>query len=104
MSQSTSYIEFLVMKTNDRKSELVHYKDMVEALDRNDSNEDRINLTSRILAKINIQFDSKRFAADGVKRVDSLVEEVGQYDFAKAVAMPSNYCTYCRYNAVCLGK
>ena len=104
MSQSTSYVEFLVMKTNDRKSELVHYKDMVEALDRNDSNEDRINLTSRILAKINIQFDSKRFAADGVKRVDSLVEEVGQYDFAKAVAMPSNYCTYCRYNAVCLGK
>ena len=104
MSQSTSYVEFLVMKTSDHKSELVHYKDMVEALDNNDSNEDRINLTSRILAKINIQFDSKRFAADGVRRVASLVDEVVQYDFAKAAAMPSSYCTYCRYNTVCLGK
>ena len=104
MSQSTSYIEFLVMKTDDHKSRLVHYKDMVEALDNNDPNEDRINLTSRILAKINIQFDSKKFAADGIKRTDALVDEVTEYDFAKAVAMPSNYCTYCRYNEICLGK
>lgn len=104
MSQSTSYIEFLVMKTDDHKSRLVHYKDMVEALDNNDPNEDRINLTSRILAKINIQFDSKKFAADGIKRTDALVDEVAEYDFAKAVAMPSNYCTYCRYNDFCLGK
>lgn len=104
MSQSTSYIEFLVMKTDDHKSRLVHYKDMVEALDNNDPNEDRINLTSRILAKINIQFDSKKFAADGIKRTDALVDEVAKYDFAKAVAMPSNYCTYCRYNDFCLGK
>ena len=104
MSQSTSYIEFLVMKTDDHKSRLVHYKDMVEALDNNDPNEDRINLTSRIIAKINIQFDSKRFAADGIKRTNALVDEVAEYDFAKAVAMPSNYCTYCRYNEICLGK
>ena len=104
MSQSKSYIEFLVMKTDDHKSSLVHYKDMIAALDRNDANEDRINLTSRILAKINIQFDSKRFAADGIKRTDALVDEITNYDFAQAVAMPSNYCTYCRYNGVCLGK
>lgn len=104
MSQSKSYLEFLVMKTDDHKSSLVHYKDMIEALDRNDTNEDRINLTSRILAKINIQFDSKKFAADGIKRTDDLVNEIINYNFAQSVAMPSNYCTYCRYNDVCLGK
>lgn len=104
MNHSGSYIEFLVMKTNDHKSRLIHYKDMIEALNRNDSNEDRINLTARILSKINIQFDSKRFATDGIKRTNALVDEITQYNFANATSMPSNYCTYCRYNEFCLGK
>ena len=104
MSQSTSYIEFLVMKTDNHRSQLVHYKDMIDALDRNDSNEDRINLVSRILAKINIQFDSKRFVSDGIKRTDALVDEITHYNFAQAEAIESNYCSYCRYNDFCLGK
>lgn len=104
MSQSTSYLEFLVMKTDDHKSSLIHFKDMVEALDSNDPNEDRINLTSRIIAKINIQFDSKKFAADGIVRTDMLVNEVTKYDFSQATAMASNYCSYCRYYEFCLGK
>ena len=102
MSQNSTYLEFLVLKTSDNKSELKHYADMIKALDENDPNEDRINLTSRIIAKINIQFDSKRFANDGVKRTDELVSQVCEYDFSKAVAMDSDYCTYCRLNDVCM--
>ena len=104
MSQNSAYLEFLVLKTNDRKSKLVHYADMVKALDQNDADEDRINLTSRIIAKINIQFDSKRFAADGIKRTDTLVRKIDQYDFSKAEAKPSNYCNYCRLRTACMGK
>ena len=104
MSQNSTYLEFLVLKTNDRKSELVHYADMIKALDENNPDEDRINLVSRIIAKINIQFDSKRFAADGIKRTNALVKELEQYDFANATAMPSNYCNYCRMKMVCMGK
>jgi len=77
---------------------------MIKALDDNSPNEDRINLTSRIIAKINIQFDSNRFAADGVSRTDALVDELLQYDFSNAAAMPSNYCSYCRFNDVCAGR
>ena len=44
MSQNNTYLEFLVLKTNDRKSKLVHYADMVKALEQNDADEDRINL------------------------------------------------------------
>lgn len=77
---------------------------MVKALDQNDADEDRINLVSRIIAKINIQFDSKRFAADGIKRTDALVREIEQYDFSLAEAKPSNYCNYCRLKTACMGK
>mgnify|MGYP000969604681 CR=1 FL=1 len=104
MSQNNTYLEFLVLKTSDRKSELVHYKDMIKALNENNSNEDRINLVSRIIAKINIQFDSKRFVTDGIVRTDALVNEITKYDFNAAKAMPSNYCSYCRMNDVCLGR
>ena len=104
MSQNGTYLEFLVMKTTDGKSRLVHYKDMIDALDRNDENEDRINLTARIISKINIQFDSKRFAGDGIKRTDGLVEELKNYDFSKAEAMQSNYCNYCRMRDICMQK
>ena len=91
MSQNGTYLEFLIMKTSEGKSKLVHYKDMIDALDRNDENEDRINLTARIISKINIQFDSKRFAGDGIKRTDALVHEVNNYDFSKAEAMKKEF-------------
>lgn len=104
MSQNSTYLEFLVLKTSDGKSELIHYADMIKALDDNNPNEDRVNLISRIIAKINIQFDSKRFALDGIKRTNELVNQICQYDFSKAQAMNSNYCTYCRINDVCMRK
>ena len=104
MSQNGTYLEFLIMKTSEGKSKLVHYKDMIDALDRNDENEDRINLTARIISKINIQFDSKRFAGDGIKRTDALVGEVYNYDFSKAEAMKSNFCNYCRFRDICMQR
>lgn len=104
MSQNSAYLEFLVLKTASGKSELTHYADMIKALDRNDPNEDRVNLIVRIVAKINIQFDSGRFACDGIKRADELVAQVCGYDFSKAVPMNSGYCIYCRLNDVCMGR
>lgn len=104
MSQNNIYLEFLVLKTDDNKSELVHYADMIKALDECNPNEDRVNLVSRIIAKINIQFDSKRFAGDGIKRTDELVQEICEYNFLKAVASESNFCTYCRYNETCFSQ
>ena len=104
MSQNGAYIEFLVLKTSGRKSQLVHYKDMIAAINDKTSDEDRINLISRIIAKINIQFDSKRFAMDGIKRTNELVEELCSYDFSNAEAFSSGYCSYCRLNDVCMGK
>lgn len=104
MSQNSTYLEFLVLKTSDNKSEITHYADMIKALDENNPNEDRINLISRIIAKINIQFDSKRFAGDGIKRTDELVNQICGYDFSKAAVMESEYCNYCRLNDVCMGR
>jgi len=103
MSQNSTYLHFLVLKTTDGKSEIKHYSEMIDALDRNDPNEDRINLVSRIIAKINIQFDSGRFIHDGVARTDALVSEISDYNFANAKAMSSEYCRYCRYSETCLG-
>lgn len=104
MSQNRSYLEFLVLKTSDKKTELKHYADMIMALDKNLPDLDRVNLISRIIAKINIQFDSKRFADDGIKRTDDLVNQICNYDFGNAEAMPSGYCTYCRFYDVCMAK
>lgn len=104
MSQNSMYLEFLMLKTSSGKSRLVHYKDMIAALDSNDENEDRINLMSRVVAKINIQFDSKRYAHDGIVRTDQLVNEIASYDFSDARAMKSNYCNYCRFKDICVQK
>ena len=104
MSQNSTYLEFLVLKTSSNKSEITHYADMIKALDENNPNEDRINLISRVIAKINIQFDSKRYAHDGIKRTDELVQHVCNYDFSKAAVMESEYCTYCRLNDICMGR
>lgn len=104
MSQNSMYLEFLMLKTSSGKSKLVHYKDMITALDNNDEKEDRINLMSRVVAKINIQFDSKRYANDGIVRTNQLVNEIVSYDFSNARAMESNYCSYCRFRDICVQK
>lgn len=104
MSQNIIYLEFVVLKTSDNKSELTHYADMIKALDENDQNEDRINLIARVIAKINIQFDSKRFAGDGVTRANDLVRQVCDYDFSAAAVMESEYCSFCRLIDVCMGR
>lgn len=103
MSQNSIYLHFLVLKTSDNKINMTHYADMISALDSNDQNEDRINLMSRIIAKINIQFDSKRYVNDGIARTDALVDEISNYNFANAASMPSEYCNYCRYSETCVG-
>ena len=104
ISQNGIYLEFLVLKSSTGKSKLIHYKDMIAALDNNDENEDRINLISRIISKINIQFDSKKYANDGIVRTNELVKQINTYDFSKAKAMSSNYCNYCRFRDICMQK
>ncbi|MDD2476697.1 MAG: hypothetical protein PHI32_12410 [Dysgonamonadaceae bacterium] len=104
MGQSSNYLEFLVLKTADGRTQLAHYADMMKALNSNSPNEDRINLISRIIAKINIQFDSVKYAADGIKRTNEIVNEITSFNFNNATVMPSNYCNYCRLNEICMQK
>ena len=74
ISQNAICIDFLVLKTTDNeKKPLKHYNDMVRCLNNNEAGCDRVNLVMKITGKINIQFDSVRFANDGIKRTDELV-------------------------------
>lgn len=79
------------------------YGDIIEALERGGG--DRVALVSRLINKINIQFDSGsyKFAQDGIKRTDLLVREIEAYDFSKAEAMLSGYCRYCPAWDICRG-
>ncbi|MCL2566441.1 MAG: hypothetical protein FWE24_11650 [Defluviitaleaceae bacterium] len=81
----------------------VHYADIINLLDKNDENTDRAALVSRIINKINIQFDSGsyKFAEDGIKRTDRLVREIAAFDFSKAKGIVSGYCKYCPVYGIC---
>lgn len=107
ISQEKLFLEFLVLKTNDDEEDApIHYKDMVASLDRNQNNCDRINLTVKIIGKINRQFASERFAYSGsdcgIDRTNALVSEIEHYDFSKTNSMPSSYCLYCSRNDICM--
>jgi len=80
-----------------------HYADIIDALDSDDANVDRVSLISRIINKINIQFDSgsPKFAGDGLKRTDALAKEIKEYDFGRAKGKVSDYCGYCPAWDVC---
>ena len=105
ISQNNLYIEFLVLKTlEDSKEQLKHYTDMIEALSENKPNCDRINLVMKIINKINIQFDSIRFAGDGIKRTDNLVRKIEGYKFSVPRAMPSKFCAYCKLGETCKAR
>ena len=107
ISQEKLFLEFLILKINDsEENPPIHYKEMIESLDRNQNNCDRINLTVKIIGKINRQFASKYFAYHGsdcgIDRTNALVSEITHYDFSKTNPMPSSYCIYCNKNDICM--
>lgn len=105
ISQNNLYIEFLVLKTlEDKKEPLKHYSDMIKALNENEPNCDRINLVMKIINKINIQFDSIKFARDGIKRTDDIVKKIESYKFSVPRAMPSKFCAYCKLGETCKAR
>lgn len=105
ISQNNLYIEFLVLKTlEDKKEPPTHYNDIIEALSKNNPNCDRINLVMKIINKINIQFDSIKFAGDGIKRTDDIVRKIEAYKFSVPRAMPSKFCAYCKLGETCKAR
>lgn len=104
ISQNSLYVDFLVLKTEKDSTDLIHYADMINALDENQDNCDRINLVTRIIGKINIQFDSVRFANDGIKRTNYWVRKIKKENFLEVKAKPSRYCQYCTINDICMEK
>ncbi len=101
ISQNSLYTEFLVLKTGEKTEDIVHYAQMIEALDKNEEHCDRINLVMRIIGKINIQFDSVRFANDGIKRTNELTRQIREQNFRNIKPMKGKYCIYCKMNDVC---
>jgi len=106
-SQSGIFLDFLALKTVEKpgmvaaryrelKMELAHYKPET----------DRVNLTYKMLNKINVQFESGNesfvFGKDGgAERVNAIVDEISNHNFAYARACASGYCAYCPVQEQC---
>lgn len=58
----------------------------------------------KIINKINIQFDSVKFARDGIKRTDDIVKKIESYKFSVPRAMPSKFCAYCKLGETCKAR
>jgi len=70
-------------------------------LNGNDYLADRVYLAMKIIKKINIQLESKRFVKDGIERITSLADEIKNYDFSSPCKKESQYCRFCRYFDKC---
>jgi hypothetical protein len=104
VNQNDLCLDFLAFRTNNYNMKLTHYDEMIEMLDENPYYADRLFLVNRIMSKINVQFDSVRFAEDGKTRVRKLVTEINKKDFSCDNTKPSDYCKYCCLSDVCMGS
>ena len=102
--QSRMLIDFLRLHTKQKNGKfLEHYDDMLYALSWNDPRQDRIKLVSRMITKINAQFESNNFRAHGVARANGLVKELESMEFRTAQLPTGDYCRYCKFCDICKG-
>lgn len=104
--QSRQLIDFLTLHSKKENGDfLQHYADMINALNTNDQRQDRIKLASRMINKINAQFESGsvRFKKDGIERTDRLVEEIVDTNFLTVGLPICDYCRYCKVGGICKG-
>ena len=95
------YSTFPVSSAGQKYRALAHYKDIMAILNGNDYLADRVYLAMKIIKKINIQLESKRFVKDGIERITSLADEIKNYDFSSPCKKESQYCRFCRYFDKC---
>ncbi len=95
------YKDFPVFSAGDHHRRLIHYKDILKALDGDDPLTDRVGLALKVMRKINIQIESIHYESDGLERIACLGREIDNYDFSNACRKPSGFCNYCKYFEKC---
>lgn len=98
--QNNRYLDFTVQKTGEEiNSDSI--KDMtriIECLDSNNSNIDRINLLSSLIHQFNVYFKSNYMSA--IK----IAESIEVTDFLQSEIKKSGFCQYCMLSEICKGN
>lgn len=98
--QNRKYIDFLMQATGEEIN-TTNVRDLatiIECLDSNRPNIDRINLVTSLIHQLNIHFTSNNLTA--IKIAKNIVAT----DFSKAEMKKSGFCNYCMINEICKGS
>lgn len=95
------YRDFPVFSAGKHSKRLMHYADIMEALNGNDSSIDRVGLVMKIIRKINIQIETGYYEQDGLDRISALGAEIKSYDFEHPCKKSGEFCNYCKYFDKC---
>lgn len=99
--QTSIYLEFLVLKTLTQKTDQNEIDEIIEALKNSNEETDRINLTLRLIQRINlgIKHGSIRYK----ECCKNIINEIIKMDYHKARMMQSKFCMYCKIGEICKG-
>lgn len=95
------YKDFPVFSAGKRHRHLIHYADILKALDGDNPSTDRMGLAIKIIRKITTQIESGYYLNDGLERIANLGKEIADYDFKHTQKKPSGFCNYCKYFDKC---
>lgn len=97
--QNRKYVDYLVLKTGEKvsSSTIKDIDSIIECLDRDTTNVDRISLTSSLITKLNILFKTN------INTAKELVKRIENTDFIESKIKKSGFCTYCLLSDICKG-
>lgn len=98
--QNRKFIEFLVQRTGEEinTTNVRDIVNIIECLESNEPNVDRVNLVTSLIHQFNIQFRSNNLTA---KKIAKNIEAT---DYAKSEMKKSGFCRYCMISEICKGS
>ncbi|MDQ2087927.1 hypothetical protein RBH29_15970, partial [Herbivorax sp. ANBcel31] len=97
--QTKNILEFLTWKTGFKgnREEVKETNEIIEALEENDPDIDRISLTRKLIFRINVFFKDNYIVAN------EIAKKIENTDFKLAEMKKSRFCNYCMMEEMCKG-
>lgn len=95
------YKDFPVFSAGKSNPRIIHYADIMDVLNSDDTSANRVGLALKIIRKINIQIESGYYEQDGLERISALGKEIQAYDFEHPCKKSGEFCNYCKYFDKC---
>lgn len=99
-------LDFLTTSSRGYKTKKTKYSELLAELRRGSGGQDRLGAANFMAFKVNTQFSGKYMTEgkdNGVERVQNLINDLGQFEYANTDLTPSGACMTCLMKEICMG-